>query len=59
VQNFSASGARSAFTAADELPLELVLAAPALGLKVKARLVWSQGKCHGVGFLWPQKTGRR
>jgi hypothetical protein len=50
VQDISASRAKIAFAAADELPLEFVLEVPALDLRGKARLVWSQGKGHGVEF---------
>lgn len=57
MQDISPSGAKIAFAAADKLPLEFVLEVPALDLRVKARLVRSQGKCHGVKFHWPQKQG--
>lgn len=57
VQDISASGANIAFAASDKLPLEFVLEVLALDLRVKARLVRSQGKCHRVEFHWAQKQG--
>ena len=57
VQDISPSGAKIAFAASDKLPLEFVLEVLALDLRVKARLVRSQGKCHRVEFHWAQKQG--
>lgn len=51
MQDISASGTKIAFAAAEELPLEFVLEVPALDLRVKARLVWSQGKFMGSSSI--------
>ena len=50
VQDISARGVKIAFAAADEVPLEFVLEVLAVDLRVKALLVWRQGKCLGGEF---------
>jgi hypothetical protein len=56
VQDMSHRGARIAFPTVLALPRSFVLEIPSLDLHVEAKRVWSQAECHGVMFVWPQRT---
>jgi len=51
VRNLSETGARIAFSHPVEIPPEFELEIPSRKISVRAKVVWSNGKEHGVTFI--------
>jgi hypothetical protein len=51
VRDLSDTGAKVYFAGLLDLPAEFELVIPSRGLRVRSRLMWSQGANHGVMFL--------
>jgi hypothetical protein len=56
VRDLSEAGARIAFPRPTDIPPEFDLEIPKKNMSIRARVIWSDGKEHGLKFIAPAKA---